>query len=58
MTKKESSVDRSSRAEDSDYRVLTPPSSLTVEADTRRPVLYSPDGRALVRLAGFRKTQP
>lgn len=33
--------------------VVPPPSSMTVTLD-RQPVLYLPDGRVLVRVAGFR----
>lgn len=35
-----------------DYSEVVPPSILTVE-HSHRPVLYLPDGRALVRQAGF-----
>lgn len=34
--------------------IIDPPHSLTVDHE-RKPVLYLPDGRALVRQAGFRQ---
>ena len=40
----------------SDDFVVPPPASVTVFHD-RRAVLYFPDGRALVRRAGFAMTQ-
>lgn len=37
----------------SDYSEVVPPSNVTVQHD-HKAVLYLPDGRALVRQAGFR----
>lgn len=37
----------------SDEFLIPPPASMTVDHE-RRPVLYLPDGRVLVRQAGFR----
>jgi hypothetical protein len=38
--------------EDDDWKVIDPPGSMEVDFE-RRPVLWLPDGRALVRRAGF-----
>lgn len=43
---------RVERACDDEQPILRPPDSITV-IDEREVVLYTPDGRALVRRAGF-----
>jgi hypothetical protein len=41
------------KATDEDVPVIAPPSSAQVDME-RRPILYLPDGRILVRAIGFR----